>query len=167
MRNQMTRIRRNPTTHGEAAGLYEALQELLRIYQFRDRDRACYGAITPNECYALEAIERAGALRVNDLAAALGLHKSNASRLATSLVARRLVRRSGDPSDPRAARLAVTDSGRAAHAAVRARVDAAQGAILDGFGPRSRRDFVRLLQQLAAEARGRVGRRGSTPKGGR
>jgi len=62
------------TTAGESADFYEALQELLRIYQFRDRDRACYGTVTANECYALEAIERAGGgTRVNDLAAALRL----------------------------------------------------------------------------------------------
>ena len=48
---------------------YEALQRLVRIYQFRDRDAACYGDVSPDECYALEAIEAEGALRVGDLAA--------------------------------------------------------------------------------------------------
>jgi len=61
--------RRCPTP-GELAAFYEALQALLRVYQFRDRDRACYGDITPHDCYALEAIERAGELLVSRLAAA-------------------------------------------------------------------------------------------------
>jgi DNA-binding MarR family transcriptional regulator len=156
------RLPSKPTSPRESALFYEALQELLRIYQFRDRERSCYGSITPNDCYALEAIERAGALRVNDLAAALGLHKSNASRLAADLVARGLVRRDEDGDDPRAARLQLTEAGERAHAAVRDRVQAAHRAILDRFPPAQRRAFVELLSSLAVEARQRVGKRSAT-----
>src|SRR5437868_936667 len=129
---------KKPTSPTESSSFYDALQRLLRIYQFRDRDRTCYGDVTPNECYALEAIELAGPLRVNDLAAALGLHKSNASRLAAGLAERGLLRREDDRDDPRAARLELTPKGKAAHAQIRARVQAAHREILDGFSTRTR-----------------------------
>jgi DNA-binding MarR family transcriptional regulator len=140
----------------ERRAFYDALQELLRVYQFRDRDRACYGAITPNQCYALEAVERAGGLAMCALASALGLHKSNASRLADSLEEKGFLRREVDPADGRGVRLAITREGRRAHAAIRARVEAAQAEILAGHSAVLRRDVVRLLGELAREAARRI-----------
>lgn len=141
----------------ERRSFYEALQEFLRIYQFRDRDRACYGSVTPHECYALEAIHRAGVLSVGALAAALRLHKSNAGRLAATLEERGLVRRETDDHDARGVRLRLTGDGARVHDGIRARVESRQAAILTTFPPGVRRAFVRLLAALAAEATGRVG----------
>jgi DNA-binding MarR family transcriptional regulator len=141
----------------ERRAFYEALQELLRIYQFRDRDRACYGSVSAHECYALEAIERAGALPVGGLGQTLGLHKSNASRLAAALEAKGFVRREADADDGRGVRLRLTTAGRRTHDAIRAKVEARQAAIVAAFPPAVRRSFVRLLGELAAEASARVG----------
>jgi DNA-binding MarR family transcriptional regulator len=140
----------------ERSAFYDALERLLRIYQFRDRDRACYGAVTPNECFALEAAARDGALSVGGLAAKLGLHKSNASRLANGLEARGLVRRESDRSDGRSVRLALTAQGKRTHDAIRARVETLQAEIVQRYPPSVRRAFVRLLDDLAAEAAGRI-----------
>lgn len=141
----------------ERRAFYEALQELLRVYQFRDRDRACYGTVTPHECYALEAIGRAGTLPVGGLAAALGLHKSNASRLGDALAAKGFVRRTSNADDGRAVVLSLTAAGRKTHDAIRAQVERRHAAILAGFPRPLRRGFVRLLGELAAEAAARVG----------
>jgi DNA-binding MarR family transcriptional regulator len=146
-----------PVAAQESAAFYEALQELLRIYQFRDRDSTCYGDVTPNECHALEAVERAGGLRVNDLAAALGLHKSNASRIAEGLRRRGLLARRAEKADGRAVQLVATARGRAVHAAIRERVCAAHAVILAAHPAPVRRAFVELLGALAAEAAGRIG----------
>jgi DNA-binding MarR family transcriptional regulator len=141
----------------ERRRFYDALQRLLRIYQFRDRDLACYGDVSPDECYALEAIEASGPMRVNDLAAALNLHKSNASRLAGGLEAKRYVARSAERGDGRAVRLRMTPRGRAVHAAIRARVEAIHAEILAAYPPATRAAVVRLLGELADEAQVRVG----------
>ncbi len=143
-----------------AAALYEAMQELVRVYQFRDRDRACYGAVTPNECYALEAVERAGALSVNALASALGLHKSNASRIVDALEAKRFVRRKGDPADGRVVRIEITARGAAAHAAIRAGVEARYAEILARVPAMVRKQLVELVRALGDEAAVRIGRGG-------
>lgn len=141
----------------ELAAFYEALQALLRVYQFRDCDRACYGDVTPHDCYALEAIERASELTVSRLAAELGLHKSNASRIASGLVRRGYAARRTEHADGRSVLLSLTPLGRARHAAVRRRVQAAQSRILRRYPAAARRDFVRLLRALAHEAEARVG----------
>jgi DNA-binding MarR family transcriptional regulator len=148
-----------------AAELYEAMQELVRVYQFRDRDRACYGQVTPNECYALEAIEKAGALSVNGLAAALGLHKSNASRIVDALEAKRFARRKSDADDGRAVKVEITAKGVATHAAIRAQVEARYGEILARVPAVARRQLVELVRALGLEAAARIGRRGGSPDG--
>src|ERR1700740_3157421 len=154
-----------PPKPGEKVAFYEALQEVLRIYQFRDRDRACYGDVTPHECYALEAIERAGRVRVGDLATSLGLHKSNASRLAAALEEKGYIERREGLRDGRSVSLAVTARGRAVHATIRNWVQQVQGRILAGFPPGVRHAFVNLLRALAAEAAERLGRARECPHG--
>ncbi len=152
MSARVTRVRPD-----ESAAFYEALEGLLRIYQFRDRDRACYGDVTPNECHVLEALSRRGGLRVSELAEVIGLHKSNASRIAFGLRRRGLVARSVERGDGRAVRLLATARGRMVHAEIKARVCAAHAPLLATHQAPVRRAFVALLRQLAAEAAERIG----------
>jgi DNA-binding MarR family transcriptional regulator len=153
------------TTGAERREFYDALQRLLRVYQFRERDRACYGDVTPDECYALEAIDGREGVRVNDLAAALGLHKSNASRLARALERKGYAARAREHGDGRAVRLRATARGRAVHAAIRRRIEGIHGGILGAFDARTRAACVRLLLELAREAEGRIGRQGAETRG--
>lgn len=152
---------RRPATAAELDAFYEALQGLLRVYQFRDRDRPCYADLTPHDCYALEAIERLGELPVSRLAVELGLHKSNASRLAGSLERRGYVARRSARGDARSVLLRLTPLGRARHAAARRRVQRAQRRILRGYSARAREAFRALLVELAREALKRFGGEGS------
>ena len=77
-----------PALSGDHAGrvLSQALSELVRVIQFRDRDRACCHDISVSQCYALKAVADGGPLTVNELAGALYLDKSTASRVANGLV---------------------------------------------------------------------------------
>jgi DNA-binding MarR family transcriptional regulator len=151
---------RRPPTPAELDAFYEALQALLRVYQFRDRDRPCYADLTPHDCYALEAVERPGELPVSRLAAELGLHKSNASRIAASLEQRGYVARRPAAGDGRSVLLRLTPLGRARHAAVRRRVQQAQRRILRDHPARVRAAFCTLLVELAREASRRFGGEG-------
>jgi DNA-binding MarR family transcriptional regulator len=141
----------------EVAAFSKALEALLRVYRLRDRDAACYGDVSPNQCHALEAVVRHGALRINDLAAELGLHKSNASRVAGGLVARGYLASDPEPGDSRAVRLRITPEGRRAHGAIRGRVDAGLAALLARQPRTVRRGATRLLGALAADAAARFG----------
>lgn len=95
----------------DAEQLYEALSHLVRVYQFRDRDRICCEGLSVTQCYALEHVIKAGPVRVQSLASELFLDKSNASRLVDSLAKQGLVRRVPDATDGRALAITVTQEG--------------------------------------------------------
>src|SRR5947208_16550647 len=96
----------------EATRLYAALSDLVRVYQFRDRDRICCHDISVTQCYALEALVAGGPQTLNQLAGTLLLDKSTASRVLDALVAKGYATRKPHPEDGRAVLLAATAQGR-------------------------------------------------------
>ena len=85
--------------------LYGALEAYERLYQFRDPNNACLFDLRVNECYTLELIVERGPLAVVDIATALGIHKSNASRIAQALRDKGLLAAKADADDRRSIRL--------------------------------------------------------------
>jgi DNA-binding MarR family transcriptional regulator len=69
--------------------------------------------LTPTQLSALSTVDKAGPLRLGDLAAAEKIAPSTLTRLVTVLEDRRYVRRRPVPGDARASMLAVTDEGHA------------------------------------------------------
>src|SRR5215472_10002602 len=67
--------------------------------------------LTPTQLAALSTVERAGPLRLGDLAAAEGIAPSTLTRLVTVLEEAGYVTRRPDPSDARASTIAITEMG--------------------------------------------------------
>ncbi len=67
--------------------------------------------LTPTQLAALATVERAGPMRLGDLAAVEGIAPSTLTRLVTALEESGYVRRYADPSDARASTLAITQRG--------------------------------------------------------
>ena len=84
--------------------------------------------MTVAQLAAIAFVDQAGTVRVSELAEALGLSPSAASRLADGLVERGLLLRAEDPDDRRARRLRLAAAGRA-------------------FSDRASRDRVALLYE--------------------
>lgn len=141
----------------DAAELYDALSALVRVYQFRDRDRICCHDVSVTQCYALEALLKVGPCTLNGLAAELYLDKSTASRVVAVLERKGYVSRTPSPDDARATRLDVTPAGRRLHERIRADMVAEQAAMIEDIGPEVRRGAVVLLQRLTASAAARSG----------
>jgi len=133
-----------------------ALGELIRIVQFRDRDRACCYDVSVSQCYALQAVADRGPLTVNELAAELYLDKSTASRLANGLEEKGYLARRRDEGDGRVIRLVPTEEG----VAMRRRIDddlaRDYAELLTDFDPEVRAAITRLLGRLAASFAARV-----------
>jgi DNA-binding MarR family transcriptional regulator len=70
--------------------------------------------LTPTQLSALATVDRAGPLRLGDLAAAEGIAPSTLTRLVTVLEERGYVQRSPVPGDARASTLRITPTGHAA-----------------------------------------------------
>jgi DNA-binding MarR family transcriptional regulator len=145
-----------PTLEQSAAELYDALSELVRVYQLRDRDRICCYDVSVTQCYALETLARQGGMTLNDLAAQLYLDKSTASRVVDALERKRYVTRGTHPQDRRAVLLEATAAGRELEGKIRADILAEERQLLAGFPTEVRQAMAHLLRQLAraASARG-------------
>ena len=146
----------------DAEELYRAVSELVRVYQFRDRQRICYYDISASQCYALGSLLSAGVLTQGDLASRLHLDKSTTSRLVDSLEAKGYVRRRPSRGDARALKLQVTPKGRDLHR--RIEVDLVDGmkALIEDLDPDVRQATARLVSQLARAATTRF--EGHTPR---
>ena len=139
----------------DATALHEALSELVRVYQFRDRDRICCHDISVTQCYALEALLRRGPSGLNELAAELYLEKSTASRVVATLERKRYVTRARHPDDGRAIVLTVTPAGRRLHDRIRAELITEAKTLLADFEPEVREGTARLIFRLARAAAAR------------
>jgi MarR family transcriptional regulator, 2-MHQ and catechol-resistance regulon repressor len=151
---------RTPTTQktsldADAASLYRVMTELLRVYQFRDRDRLGYHDLTITQCYVLDILVRRGPLSLNDLAADMLLDKSTLSRVVDGLENQRAVKRTSHPADGRSTLIEVTRSGTSRYARVEADLVAENAKVLAGFTAPVRRQLVTLIAELTRAARER------------
>jgi MarR family transcriptional regulator, 2-MHQ and catechol-resistance regulon repressor len=141
----------------DAAQLHDALSELVRVYQFRDRDRICCHDISVTQCYALEALIRRGPCGLNELAADLYLDKSTASRVVGTLERKGYLQRASHPEDGRAVVLTVTTAGRRLCERIRKDLVAEAKGLLQDIEPQVRKGTARLLLRLARAAAVRSG----------
>jgi MarR family 2-MHQ and catechol resistance regulon transcriptional repressor len=151
----------DPSLDRDTVEVYDALSELVRIYQFRDRDRICCYDVSVTQCYALEALVRRGGTTLNDLAAQLYLDKSTASRVVDALERKEYVTRRTHPEDRRAVFLDVTETGRALEGKIRDSILAEERELLSGFAPEVRQAMAQLLRRLARATAARTGSGGA------
>lgn len=136
----------------DSQALTVALDRLVRAYQFRDRQRACYRGLSINECYALSAVIRDKGLTQGGLAAELVLDKSTTSRLVDALESRGYLTREPDPCDGRAYRLRTTEKGRRLHAKIQQDLLRRQRHLIEDLPATARRAAVLVLSRLADDA---------------
>jgi DNA-binding MarR family transcriptional regulator len=141
----------------DAESLYTALSELVRVYQFRDRDTICCYDVSVTQCYAIEALIRRGPSGLNDLAAELYLDKSTTSRVVSTLERKGYVSRANHPEDGRAVVLSVTAAGRRLHDKIRKGLVEEERKLLADFEPEVRKAAPKLLLRLARAAASRSG----------
>jgi MarR family transcriptional regulator, 2-MHQ and catechol-resistance regulon repressor len=146
----------DPALERDARALYGAMSDLMRVYQFRDRDRICCHDVSVSQCYALEALVRQGGMTLNDLAAHLYLDKSTASRVVDSLERKGYMTRIQHPSDRRAVLLEPTPAGRDLYHSIETDILAEERSLLAGFDPEIRRAMTSLIARLARAAAERV-----------
>ena len=151
----------DPALDHDARDLYDALTDLVRVYQFRDRNLICCHDISVTQCYALDVLVRGGSTTLGSLASTLMLDKSTTSRVIEALDRKGYVKRAPHPDDARSVRLTATFRGRSLHETIRRELLAEERAIIEDLPADVRRatvDVVRKLATLAAQRRGCCGR---------
>ncbi|HLE84284.1 MAG TPA: MarR family transcriptional regulator [Thermoanaerobaculia bacterium] len=142
----------DPRLAADARELHRVLSDLMRVVQFRDRDRICCHDVSVSQCYALEAILRRGPLTLNELAAHLYLDKSTASRVVKALAEKGYIERRPHPDDGRAMQLVATAAGRRLHTLIERDLLAEVEALVADFDPEVRRALASLLARLSRAA---------------
>lgn len=146
----------DPTLDWDARALHRTLEELIRLIQFRDRDRICCHDVSVSQCYALETLALAGPLRLHELAERLYLDKSTASRVIDGVVAKGYADRARHPDDGRAVLIGLTPNGRALYERIEADLLAEVRAVVQDLEPPVREAMTRALGQLVQSTRSRV-----------
>jgi MarR family transcriptional regulator, 2-MHQ and catechol-resistance regulon repressor len=143
----------------DAAALHQAVADLVRVYQFRDRDRICCHDVSVTQCYALETLVEHGPMRLSALAERLFLDKSTTSRVVNTLVRKGYVEQRADPTDGRATVLSATRQGQRLCARINADLVDQQKQLLEDLAPEVRAGVVQVIRRLAhaADARFRSG----------
>ena len=128
------------------------MAELVRVYQFRDRDRICCHDISVTQCYALETLVEHAPMRLSALAERLFLDKSTTSRVVGTLVKKGYVEQRADEADGRATALHVTASGRRLYKRITEDLVAQQKQLLQDLDPEVREAVVKVIRGLARAA---------------
>jgi MarR family 2-MHQ and catechol resistance regulon transcriptional repressor len=133
----------------QAQQLHQALAQLVKHYQFRDRNDICCYGISVSQCYTLEALEEHGASSMQALATHLHLAVSTMTRVVDSLVAKRLVARRSDPRDRRVCQVTLTPSGAELLRRIQGELIAREQAVLTRIPAASRQHVIMALEELA------------------
>lgn len=141
--------------HRDALDLHAALAALVRLYQFRDRDRICCHDVSVTQCHALEVLVEQGAQRAQSLSAALRLDKSTTTRVVDALVRKGYAERSPELDDRRAVSLRATAAGRRLYRRINDELVADQAALLADVDPDVRRATLEVIRRLTARAEAR------------
>ncbi len=146
----------DPQLQQDAETLYEALGDLIRVYQFRDRDRICCHDLSITQCHALDVLSVRGGLTLTRVAAELYLDKSTASRVVAALERKGYVERTEHPEDRRAILLEVTGTGQALYKQIHDEIIEQEKGLLRDFDSGTRQSMTKLIRRLAAAAAERV-----------
>lgn len=141
--------------HQQAERLYHAFAELVRGYQFRDREEICCHGISISQCYTLDALDRQGPMTMSSLAGHLHLELSTMTRVVDYLVANKLATRAADSRDRRVCCVEITRKGRALVSRIHADVIKEHEHVLREISPESREAVIAAMSHLAEAFRER------------
>jgi DNA-binding MarR family transcriptional regulator len=136
------------TLEQQAEELHQVVTELVKKYQFRDRQEICCYGISVSQCYTLSALDEHGTMTMGELARQMQLTVSTMTRVVDQLVARELVRRWFDPEDRRVCCVELTKQGRSLLRKIRGELLETEKEILRKIKPEDRETLVFALREL-------------------
>ena len=151
-RTTTTTVRPAADLDRDAQALQAAVADLVRVYQFRDRDKICCHDISVTQCYALETLVEHGPMRLGALTERLFLDKSTTSRVVQTLVKKGYVEQRPDATDGRAVALHPTPRGRRLCERITGDLVDQQKQLLQDLDPGIRAGVVDVIRRLARAA---------------
>lgn len=136
----------------DATELYEVATLFIRGYQFRRRDRQLTSGLTVVQAYALDWLLAAGGGGLSEVAHALQLDKSTASRVVAGMERHGLVAWRRPEHDRRAKRITATAEGRRRYQRLRRAIIRDNARLLADYSASARRAIISALRRLARRA---------------
>ena len=149
----------------QAERLYHVFAELVRGYQFRDREEICCHGLSVSQCYALDALETHGPMTMGNLAGQLYLELSTMTRVVDYLVAKKLATRVADAKDRRVCRVQISQQGRSLVSRIRGELMQEYKLILRAIPPESREAVISAISHLLSAFKERQESRCSEAQG--
>jgi MarR family transcriptional regulator, 2-MHQ and catechol-resistance regulon repressor len=128
--------------------LGEAFGDLLRAYQFRDRNEICCHDVSVSQCYTMDALDRHGPLAMGEIGKHLYLDVSTVTRLVDQLTKMGYLERVPDPDDRRVIRAKLTRSGTASINRIRGSLLDDYRDVLEAIPAASRQDVIEAIELL-------------------
>lgn len=136
------------TLERQAERLYQVFAELVRGFQFRDREGICCHGLSVSQCYLLEAVYTHGPMTMGELATHLYLELSTVTRTVDSLVASGSASRVDDAKDRRVCRVQITRKGRSLVSKIRRELVKEHEAVLRRIPTESREAVISAMTHL-------------------
>ena len=127
---------------------HQEIVELVKKYQFRDRNQICCCGVSVSQCYVLEILHHFGDLTMNNLADKMHLSVSTVTRVVEQLVIKKYVVRQEDTSDRRFRLIKLTEAGEAAYQKSWENVFKSEKTILENFPSEHRELLINFLHKL-------------------
>ncbi|MGD8306898.1 MAG: MarR family transcriptional regulator [Ignavibacteria bacterium] len=132
----------------QTAEFHTQIVELVKKYQFRDRDQILSCGISVSQCYILETLSTSGPLTTGELAKKMYLSISTVTRVVDQLVKKKYVVREEDSNDRRIHITRLTKSGEKVYRESWENIFQSERMILQNFKPENRDMLIDFLKQL-------------------
>ena len=137
------------TLNEQARDLEAVMAELVKKYQFRDRNETVAYGLSVSQAYALRALHERGPLAMGELASELRLSVSTLTRVVDQLVRKGLVDREREGEDRRICRARLTDRGAHLWGRIQDELVESDCEVLRGISAREREVVIRVVRDLS------------------
>ncbi|MDN5205108.1 MarR family transcriptional regulator [Fulvivirgaceae bacterium BMA10] len=132
----------------QVSDFHDQIIDLVKKYQFRDRNEILSCGISVSQCYILETLHHDGALTVGELAAKMYLSDSTITRVVDQLVKKGFVERQASEKDRRVHLNKITDAGEEVYQESWKNIFQSERMILENFQPEHREILIDFLKKL-------------------
>jgi len=136
------------TTDNQILQFHQQIVDLIKKYQFRDRNQICCFGISVSQCYVLEALHTHGPLAMNELAKKMYLKISTMTRVVEQLVKKGYVRREEGLRDRRVRLINLTKEGKAIYKKARENIFESEKVILKSIPAEHKAVLIDVLRKL-------------------
>ncbi len=136
------------TTDNQILQFHQQIVELIKKYQFRDRNQICCFGISVSQCYILETLHTHGPLTMNELAKKMYLKISTITRVVEQLVKKNYVKREEGLNDRRVRLINLTNEGKAIYKKAWENIFESEKVILKSIPSEHKTVLIDVLRKL-------------------